>query len=91
MTKKLKDPENRAEQNARYLISMTKRLQNHENRAEHNVQRIDYFLQISEGSTYVCYCCGCLHFRKSVVILIRARLDSIGDQTIIDQVCCLSL
>ena len=34
---------------------------------------------------------GFLHFRKSVVILTRARLNSMGDQTIIDQVCYLSL
>ena len=52
---------------------------------------IDYFFQFSEGPTCVCSCCGCLHFRKSVVILTRARLDYMGDQTIIDQVCYLSL
>ena len=52
---------------------------------------INYCFQISEGPICVCSCCGCFHFRKSVVILTRARLDSIGDQTIIDQVCYLSL
>ena len=56
-----------------------------------NSVSLHYFSQISEGPTYVCSCCGCLHFRKSVVILTRARLDSMGDQTIIDQVCYLSL
>ena len=106
MTKRLENPEKRAEQNVRNLASMTKRLENPEKRAEHNryvLQKyksgkgnfisvtVDYFFQISEGPTYVCSCCGCLHFRKSVVILTRARLDSMGDQTIIDQVCYLSL
>ena len=106
MTKRLENPEKRAEQNIRSLVSMTKRLENPEKRAEHNryvLQKyksgkgnfisvtVDYFFQISEGPTYVCSCCGCLHFRKSVVILTRARLDSMGDQTIIDQVCYLSL
>ena len=106
MTKRLENPEKRAEQNLRSLVSMTKRLENPEKRAEHNryvLQKyksgkgnfisvtVDYFFQISEGPTYVCSCCGCLHFRKSVVILTRARLDSMGDQTIIDQVCYLSL
>ena len=106
MTKRLENPEKRAEQNVRNLASMTKRMENTEKRAEHNryvLQKyksgkgnfisvtVDYFFQISEGPTYVCSCCGCLHFRKSVVILTRARLDSMGDQTIIDQVCYLSL
>ena len=85
---------------------MTKRQENSEKRAEHNryvLQKynsdkgnflcvtINYFLHISEGPTYVCSCCGCLHFRKSVVFLTRARLDFIGDLTIVDQVCYLSL
>ena len=85
---------------------MTKRIENPAKRAEHNryvLQKYksgkgdfisvtnDYFFQISEGPTYVCSCCGCLHFVKSVIILTRARLDPMGDQTIIDQVCYFSL
>ena len=106
MTKRMEDPEKRAEQNVRNLVSMTKRMEDPEKRAEHNryvLQKyksgkgdfisvtIDYFFQISEGPTCVCSCCGCLHFRKSIVILTRARLDSMGDQTFIDQVCYLTL
>ena len=106
MTKRLENPEKRVEPNERSLVSMTKRLENPEKRAEHNryvLQKyksdkgnfisvtIDYFFQISEGPTYVCSCCGCLHFRKNVVILTRARLDSMGNQTFIDQVCYVSL
>ena len=106
MTKRLENSEKRAEQSVRNLVSMTKRMKNFAKRAEHNryvLQKyksykgnfifvtIDYFLQISVDPTYVCSCCGCLHFWKSVVILTRARLDSMGDQTIIDQGCYLSL
>ena len=36
MTKRLKDPDNRSEQNVRCLASMTKRLENPKKRAEHN-------------------------------------------------------
>ena len=81
MTKKLKNPEKRAEQSVRNLVSMTKRMKNSAKRAEHNRYvlhkyksckgdfisvTIDYFFQISVGSTYVCSCCGCLHFREKV-------------------------
>ena len=84
MTKRLESPAKRAEQNARSLVSMTKRMENPEKRAEQNryvLQKYkscksdflsvttDYFFQISEGPTYVCSCCECLHFRKSAVIL----------------------
>ena len=106
MTKRMENPEKRPELNKRSLVSMTKRMENPEKRAEHNIYvlqkyksgkgnfisvTVDYFFQISEGPTYVCSCCGCLHFRKSVVILTRARLDSMDDQTIIELVCYLSL
>ena len=106
MKKRMEDPEKRGEQNVRNLVTMTKRMEDPEKRGEHNryvLQKyksgkgdfisvtIDYFFQISEGPTCVFSCCGCLHFRKSVVILTRARLDSMGDQTFIDQVCYLTL
>ena len=48
---------------------------------------LNYFFQISQGPTFVCSCCGCLHFRRSVVILTRARLDSEYSPTFINQVC----
>ena len=106
MTKRMENPEKSAEHNVRSLISITKRMENPAKRAEHNKYvlqnyksgngdcisvKIDYFFQISEGPTCVCSCCGGLHFRKSVVILTRARLDLMGDQTFIVQVCYLSL
>ena len=106
LTKRLENPAKRAEHNSRSFVSMTKRMEHPEKCAEQNryvLQKyksckgdflfvtIDYFFQIYEGPTCVYFCCSCLYFRKSVVILTRARLDSMGDQTIIDQVCYLSL
>ena len=102
ITKRLKYPKNRDEHNKRQSDRLANpSIRNKHNRlvlekyktSRRNVNSVSlhYFSKISEGPTYVCSCCGCLHFRKSVVILTRARLDSMGDQTIIDQVCYLSL
>ena len=37
---------------------------------------LKYLSEIAEGPTFVCSCCGCLHFRKTVVILHREKLVS---------------
>ena len=87
MTKRLKDPEKRAEHNT----CKSDRLKNPDVREKHNKHVLEkyrsnredvssvilsYFSQISQGPTYVCSCCGCLHFRKAVVILKREKLVS---------------
>ena len=91
ITKRLRDPEKRAEHNKQQLEAMTERLNDPAKRAEHNkhvLERyrsnreevssviISYFSQISQGPTYVCSCCGCLHFRKAVVVLKKEKLVS---------------
>ena len=91
INERLKDPEKRAEHNKQQLDAMTDRLKDPEMRAEHNKHVLEryrtnrkevssvilsYFSQISQGPTYVCSCCGCLHFRKAVVILKREKLVS---------------
>ena len=91
MTERLTDPEKRAEHNKQQLDAMTERLKDPKKRAEHNKHVLEryrtnreevssvilsYFSQISQGPTYVCSCCGCLHFRKTVVILKREKLVS---------------
>ena len=99
MTERLKDPDKRAKHNKR----KSDKLKDSSIRDKHNsyVQEkyrvnkgdvepitINYFFQISQGPTFVCSCCGCLHFRRSVVILTRARLDSMSEYspTFINQV-----
>ena len=91
ITKRLRDPEKRAQHNKQQLDAMTGRLKDPKKRAEHNKQVLEryrsnreevssvilsYFSQISEGPTYVCSCCGCLHFRKAVVVLKKEKLVS---------------
>ena len=91
ITKMLKNPQKRAEHNKQQLDAMTKRLKDPEKRAEHNKHVLEryrsnreevssvilsYFSQISQGPTYVCSCCGCLHFRKAVVVLKKEKLVS---------------
>ena len=100
MTERLKDPDKRAKHNKR----KSDKLKDSSIRDKHNsyVQEkyrvnkgdvepitINYFFQISQGPTFVCSCCGCLHFRRSVVILTRARLNSMSEYspTFINQVC----
>ena len=34
----------------------------------------DYLRQIKQGPTNVCTCCGCLYFRKTVILLNRERI-----------------
>ena len=91
MTERLRDPEKRAEYNKQQLEAMTERLKDPVKRAEHNKHVLEryrsnreevssvilsYFSQISQGATYVCSCCGCLHFRKAVVVLKKEKLVS---------------
>ena len=90
MNERLNDPEKRADHNKQQLKAMNERLNDPEMRAEHNKHVLEryrtnreevssvirsYFSQISRGPTYVCSCCGCLHFRKAV-ILKREKLVS---------------
>ena len=102
MTERLKDPEERAKHNKRqsdrFADPSIREKHNRtvlekytSNRGEVSSVTLEYFSQISQGPTYVCCCCcGCLHFRRSVVILTRTRLDSMSDSTFIDQVCYLN-
>ena len=100
MTERLKDPEKRAKHNKR----KSDKLKDPSIRDKHNSYvlkkyitdrasveptSLDYFFQISQGPTFICSCCGCLHFRRSVVILTRTRLDSMSEYspTFINQVC----
>ena len=87
MIERLNHPEKRAEHNTR----QSDRLKNPDVREKHNKHVLEryrtnredvssvilsYFSQISQGPTYVCSCCGCLHFRKAVVILKKEKLVS---------------
>ena len=100
ITERLKDPGKRAKHNKR----KSDKLKDPSIREKHNSYvlkkyitdrasveptSLDYFFQISQGPTFICSCCGCLHFRRSVVILTRARLDSMSEYspTFINQVC----
>ena len=100
ITERLKDPDKRAKHNKR----KSDKLKDPSIRDKHNSYvlekyrvnkgdvepiTLNYFFQISQGPTFVCSCCGCLHFRRSVVILTRARLDSMSEYspTFINQVC----
>ena len=98
MTERLKDPDKRAKHNKR----KSDKLKDPSIRDKHNSYvlekyivhkgdvepiTLNYFFQISQGPTFVCCCCGCLHFRRSVVVLTKTRLDSMSDSTFINQVC----
>ena len=100
ITERLKDPGKRAKHNKR----KSDKLKDPSIREKHNSYvfkkyitdrasveptSLDYFFQISQGPTFICSCCGCLHFRRSVVILTRTRLDSMSEysSTFINQVC----
>ena len=84
VAERLKDPERHAEHNA----AVAERLKDPDVHEKHNkhvlekyrTNRVEvssvsqsYFSQISQGPTYVCSCCGCLHFRKTVAILKREK------------------
>ena len=75
-----------AKHNENHLRDITKRLRYPVKPADHNKHVLEryrthreevssvilsYFFQISQGPTYVCSCCGCLHFRKAVVVQKR--------------------
>ena len=72
ITKRLRDPEKRAEHNKHVLERYRT------NRDQVTSVILTYFSQISQGPTYLCSCCGCLHFRKTVVILKREKLVSMN-------------
>ena len=87
MTERLKDPLKRAQ----HKTCQSDRLKNPDVREKHNEHVLEryktnredvssvilsYFSQISQVPKYVCSCCGCLHFRKAVVILKREKLVS---------------
>ena len=87
VAERLQDPEKRAKHNN----AVAERLKDPDVHEKHNKHVLEkyitnrdevssviqsYFSQISQGPTYVCSCCGCLHFRKTVVILNREKLVS---------------
>ena len=87
VAERLKDSEKRAKHNN----AVAERLKDPDVREKHNKHVLEkyrtnrdevssviqsYFSQISQGPTYVCSCCGCLHFRKTVVMLNREKLVS---------------
>ena len=91
MTDKLKDPAERAKYNERQLKLVTDKRIDSKEKMRHNLAELDryrtmrgalksvilkYLSEIAEGPTFVCSCCGCLHFRKTVVILKREKLVS---------------
>ena len=99
MTERLNDPLKRAQ----HKTCQSDRLKNPDVREKHNEHVLEryrtnredvnsvilsYFSQISQGPTYVCSCCGCLHFRKAVVILKREKLVSanVSNSDFVEQV-----
>ena len=101
LRERLKDSDKRAAHNKQQVQVMTDRLKDPSIRDRHNSYvlenyrankrdvepiTLNYFFQISQGPTFVCCCCGCLHFRRSVVVLTKTRLDSTSDTTFINQV-----
>ena len=83
---KLKDPAERAKHNERQLKLVTEKRMDSNEKMKQNLAELDRYRtmqsalksvilkclsEIAEGPTFVCYCCGCLHFRKTVVILKR--------------------
>ena len=73
MTERLKDPSIRDKHNS-CVLEMYRA-----NKGDVETITLNYFFQISQGPTFVCCCCGCLHFRRSVVVLTKTRLDSTSD------------
>ena len=71
MTERFKDPDVREKHNKQVLEKYRT------NREEAVIE--SYLSQISKGPTYVCSCCGCFHFRKTVVILKREKLVSTNE------------
>ena len=67
---RLKNPEVREKHNKYVLEKYIT------NREEVSSIILNYSFQISQRPTYVCSCCGCLLFRKAVVILIQENLVS---------------
>ena len=88
---KVKDPAERAKHNERQLKLVTEKRIDSKEKMRHNLAELEryrtmrgelksvilkYISEIDEGPTFVCSCCGCLHFRKTVVILKREKLVS---------------
>ena len=88
---KLNDPAERAKHNERQLKLVTEKRIDSKEKIKHNLAELDrykimrgalksvilkYLSEIAEGPTFVCSCCGCLHSRKTVVILKREKLVS---------------
>ena len=91
---KLKDPTERAKYNERQLKLVTEKRRDSKEKMRHNLAELNryrtmqsalksvilkYLSEIAEGPTFVCSCCGCLHFRKTVVILKREKLVSTNE------------
>ena len=88
---KLNDPAESANHNERQLKLVTEKRIDSIEKIKHNLAELDryrtmrgelksvilkYLSEIAEGPTFVCSCCGCLDFRKTVVILKREKLVS---------------
>ena len=81
ISNKLSDPAERAKYNERQLKLVTAKRVDSKEKMKHNLAELDryrtmqgalksvilkYLSEIAEGPTFVCSCCGCLHFRKTV-------------------------
>ena len=47
---------------------------------------LEFRIEISQGPTNVCSCCGCLHFKRSVVLLKREKLTNKFTQEFVNKV-----
>ena len=81
----------RAKYNERQLKLVTEKRIDSKEKMRHNLAELEryrtmrgelksvilkYLFEIAEGPTFFCSCCGCLHYRKTVVILKREKLVS---------------
>ena len=86
VTKRRENPAERAKYNERQLEIVPRNGEILERKCNTTLERyrtmkgelksvtLKYLSEITEGTTFVCSCCGCLHFRKTVVILKRETL-----------------
>ena len=88
---KLRNPAERLKYNERQLKLVTEKRMDSKEKMKQNLAELEryitmrgelksvilkYLSEIAEGPTFVCSCCGCLHFRRTVVVLNREKLVS---------------
>ena len=88
---KLRNPAERLKYNERQLKLVTEKRIDSKEKMKQNLAELEryitmrgelksvilkYLCEIAEGPTFVCSCCGCLHFRRTVVVLNREKLVS---------------